>query len=170
MTTKGSKHQRCRIGKLWPRIPNTYFAEGGVVDTSKTALSSTSHTKNVFVQLIKFGLVGGLGAVVDYGSLIVFTSIGIQADLSRALSFILGSTTAYFLNRSWTFTGRKDAREALSVAIVYGMTFVIIVAVNAIFLRALPDSEWRLTLAWIVSQGIGTTFNFVVQRLWVFRN
>lgn len=123
----------------------------------------------VIDQLWRFGLVGGVGAVVDFGSMQLMIRLGVQPDLARALSFILGSTTAYLLNRRWTFPSRRNAREAVTVAAVYGLTFVLILAINSATRHLIPDWAWPITLAWVVSQGIGTTFNFVAQRTFVFR-
>lgn len=122
-----------------------------------------------FGQAFRFGLVGIVGAVVDFGSKTLLVALGVQDDLARALSFVLGSTTAYLLNRRWTFTSRRDTREVLSVAATYGLTFLLIVAVYAVSRRVLPVSSWRLTEAWVISQAVGTSFNFLVQRLLVFR-
>jgi putative flippase GtrA len=107
--------------------------------------------------------------VVDFGSLHLMIALGVQEDLTRALSFLLGSTTAYLLNRRWTFPSRRDTREVVAVAVVYALTFVLILGINGVSVRTLPESAWRITLAWALSQGIGTTFNFVAQRTLVFR-
>ncbi|QUH06502.1 GtrA family protein [Saccharopolyspora erythraea] len=120
-------------------------------------------------QAFRFGLVGVVGAVVDYGSLLVMVGLGLWDSPARALSFAAGSTTAYLLNRRWTFTSKRNAREAAAVAVVYAMTFALIVGAYAAADRLLPASPWHLTLAWAVSQGIGTTFNFLAQRTLVFR-
>ncbi len=120
-------------------------------------------------QLWRFGLVGGVGALVDYGSMLLWLVAGLSEDPARALSFLGGSTVAYLLNRRYTFASRRDTREVVAVAAVYTVTYLIILAVYAVSWRTLPVSEWTITLAWVLSQGVGTSFNFLAQRLFVFR-
>lgn len=131
--------------------------------------SSTSKPTGLFAQLSRFGMSGGIGAVVDYSSVLLFVALGVFPEVARGLSFCCGSITAYLLNRLWTFNSRRNAREVGLVAGIYALTFLIVLAVNAIALRLLPDGWWTVTLAWVLSQGIGTTFNFVTQRTLVFQ-
>ncbi len=119
-------------------------------------------------QLVRFGLVGGVGAVVDYSSMMLVLAAGVAEDPARALSFLCGSTVAYLLNRRFTFESRRDTREVVSLAVVLTITYVLIIAVHAVTWRVLPPSPWTLTFAWAVSQGVGTSFNFLAQRLVVF--
>ncbi|MGW0894755.1 GtrA family protein [Saccharopolyspora gloriosae] len=120
-------------------------------------------------QLLRFGLVGVVSATADYGSLLVMVTFGVWQEPARALSFVLGSTTAYLLNRRWTFVSRRDAKEAVAVAAVYAATFVLILTIYSLVRHSLPTSPWQVTIAWVVSQGIGTSFNFLTQRLLIFR-
>lgn len=130
--------------------------------------SSESARSTLLSQVLRFGLVGVACATVDYTSLVVAVALGVWADVARGLSFALGSTVAYLLNRRYTFNSRRDALEAASVAAAYAVTFVIIMAVNAVARRVLPDSSWQITLAWMLSQSVGTTFNFLTQRTLIF--
>ena len=120
-------------------------------------------------QLLRFGLVGGFSALVDLGVYALGLHLGLTTYAARALSFAAGTTTAYALNRRWTFDVAGGARRATGFAILYGTTFVAILTVNALALAVLPDSSWRVFLAWAVSQGLGTSVNFVLLRLVVFR-
>lgn len=138
----------------------TRTAAQGIPGTSRAGLLG---------QLSRFFAVGLLSAVVD---LSVY-QLGLAADLpftaARALSFVAGTSTAYVLNRRWAFRSEGGARRAGGFVLLYGTTFFVILAVNAIGLAVLPDARWRVVLAWAVSQGVGTVCNFVVLRWVVFR-
>ena len=121
-------------------------------------------------QLLRFGIVGGFSALVDLGVYTLGLHLGLTTYVARALSFAAGTTTAYALNRRWTFNVPGGARRATSFAILYGTTFVVILSVNALALALLPDSSWKVLLAWAISQGLGTAVNFVLLRLVVFRD
>ncbi len=125
--------------------------------------------RGLLAQAFRFGLVGIGGAIVDYGSLQVILAAGVVPDLARVLSFSIGSTFVYLINRRWTFTAQRDVREVVSLALVLALTFGLVGGVNALALRGLPDSSWTITLAWAISQAVGTAFNFLAQRTFVFR-
>ncbi|MHA6801944.1 GtrA family protein [Salinifilum ghardaiensis] len=127
-----------------------------------------SRQPGFFAQAFRFGLVGAGGAIVDYGSLQVVLASGVPPDLARVLSFAVGSTFVYLINRRWTFPSQRDLREVVSLAIVLALTFGLVGGVNALALRGLPDSSWTITLAWAISQAVATTFNFLAQRSFVF--
>ncbi|RBY91651.1 GtrA family protein [Blastococcus sp. TBT05-19] len=123
-----------------------------------------------FGQLVRFGIVGAGSALVDLGVYLLGLHLGLATYAARALSFGAGTTTAYALNRRWAFAVPGSRRRAASFALLYGTTFVVILATNALALTALPGSSWRVPLAWALSQGLGTAVNFVVLRLVVFRS
>ena len=121
-------------------------------------------------QLVRFVAVGLLGAVVDLTVYTLSLHLGLWTTAARALSFLCGTTTAYVLNRRWAFQVEGSAKRATGFALLYTTTFFVILGVNALALAVLPESSWRITLAWALSQGFGTAVNFVMLRLVVFRH
>ncbi|RBY89876.1 GtrA family protein [Blastococcus sp. TF02A-26] len=135
-----------------------------------TAPEAAGGRRGLVQQLVRFAAVGLVGAVVDLSVYSLALHLGGGTTASRALSFIAGTTTAYVLNRRWAFQVEGGARRATGFALLYGTTFFVILGVNALALAVLPESSWRVTLAWAVSQGFGTAVNFVMLRLVVFRS
>ncbi|MER7013114.1 GtrA family protein [Saccharopolyspora sp. NPDC000359] len=125
--------------------------------------------KGFFTQAFRFALVGAGGAVVDYGSLTALLALETWPELARILSFTIGSTAVYLVNRRWTFTSTRSRREVATLAVVLALTFALVAGVNALALRLLPQGPWQITLAWAISQAVATTFNFLAQRTVVFR-
>lgn len=121
-------------------------------------------------QLLRFGIVGAFSALVDFSVYALGLHLGLATHLARAISFVAGTTTAYALNRRWAFAVSGGARRATAFALLYGTTFAVILSVNAAGLAVLPDTWWRVPAAWAISQGVGTTVNFVMLRLVVFRD
>jgi len=121
-------------------------------------------------QLTRFVLTGGLAAVVDYGSYQAMLATGMWIHLAKALAFVLGTLTAYRINRRWTFRAAGGGVQLASVLALYGITFAVQVGMNAVMLALLPGSAWRITLAFVVAQGTATCINFVVQRAVIFRH
>jgi len=120
-------------------------------------------------QLIRFVLTGGLSAVVDFGSYQVMLHFGLYIHLAKAISFVLGTTTAYLLNRRWTFQAAGGGKQFASVVGLYALTFVVQIGVNALVLTSVPENLWGTTVAYVIAQGAATVINFVVQRTVIFR-
>ena len=130
----------------------------------------------LFGQLIRFALIGGFCALLDYGTYTGERALGMDSspwvNIARAISFIVGTTTAYFLNRKFTFSaGRKQGGAQVgSFVLLYTVTFFVAVGVNALMLQVLPVTVWQQpTLAWVISQGTATAINFVMLKWVVFR-
>lgn len=113
-------------------------------------------------------MVGALGAVIDFSVYQAGLHLGLWIHAARALSFVCGTTAAYALNRRWAFQAPGGARRAAGYALLYGVVFFVIMGVNALALALLPAASWTVPLAWAVSQGFGTTCNFVMLRTVVF--
>ena len=120
-------------------------------------------------QLTRFVLVGGIAFLVDLGSYQALLAIGLWVHLAKAVAFIAGTSTAYLINRRWTFQGRGGGTEYVSIMALYGITFVVQVGMNAVMLGLLPAFRGEFTCAFIVAQGLATIINFVVQRRVIFR-
>ena len=124
------------------------------------------------MQLFRFVLTGGLSAIVDFGILVLLMHFGLSHTPAKAISFICGTTTAYLINRRWTFRAEPSARRFVSVLILYGTTFFVQVGLFALIFGLLTD---RLPLIWVqivsfvIAQGVATTVNFIVQRTVIFR-
>ncbi|MGX7823599.1 GtrA family protein [Actinokineospora sp. 24-640] len=134
-----------------------------------TEVSTTRH--GLVQQLVRFVLVGGFCAVVDFGVYWLLLQTDLWVHAAKALSFIAGTTTAYFLNRRFTFTGARSggAAQAGGFALLYTTTFFVNVGANAAMLTLLPEFPLAYAVAWAVAQGLATAINFVMLRTVVFR-
>lgn len=122
-------------------------------------------------QLTRFVLVGGFCALVDYGSyLALLVGLDLWVHLAKMLGWVLGTLTAYLINRRWVFHGKGGGAQFGSVMILYGTTLTVQIGMNAVMLALLQPSFWRLTLAFVIAQGTATCINFIVQRLVIFRS
>lgn len=125
-------------------------------------------------QLFRFVVVGGLAAVVDYGTYQLLLHIGLHqgvwVSVAKGCSFILGTTTAYLLNKRWTFNVRGGGASVAQFALLYLTTFFVNVGMNALSLHVLPDFAWKVSVAWVIAQGTATAINFIVLRTVIWRH
>jgi putative flippase GtrA len=120
-------------------------------------------------QLTRFVLIGGFSALIDYGTYQLLLTLGLWVHLAKAVSFIVGTATAYWLNRRWTFKASTSRASAVKFAALYAVTFCVNVGINGLALQLLPASLFRVTVAFIIAQGTATVINFVMLRTVVFR-
>lgn len=131
---------------------------------------ATEERRGFIGQASRFVAVGIVGALIDSGVYALALYLGVWVHAARALSFACGTTAAYVLNRRWAFRVTGGARRATGYAVLYGVMFFVILGVNALALALLPAAWWTIPLAWVLSQGFGTTCNFVLLRTVVFRD
>jgi putative flippase GtrA len=128
-------------------------------------------------QMWRFLVTGGLSAIVDFGLYVLLLALLEAAGMAEAprvivaktLSFIAGTTTAYLINRRWTFQAPPSRARFIAVCVLYALTYAVQVGINYIFYMQFENQPWRVPVAFVIAQGTATVINFIVQRSVIFR-
>ncbi|MDN5726328.1 MAG: GtrA family protein [Propionibacteriales bacterium] len=125
---------------------------------------------------MRFVITGVLSAVVDFGLLnLLMLAFGWEHTPAKAVSFVAGTTTAYMINRRWTFRAEPSTKRFVAIIILYALTFVLQVGIfSGLFVllqRGMPGQSVVVinTIAFVIAQGIATMVNFIVQRTVIFK-
>lgn len=124
------------------------------------------------VQLIRFGIVGGLGSVTNLALFFVLVDRGGMAALLGAfVCFAVAVSQNYVLNEWWTFATRGDGRLAWLRYWKFILASLVGLAVNAAVLSALIVAYTfpLLVIPQAVGISAGMAINFVASRSLVFR-
>lgn len=146
---------------------------------AETAANPEIKKLGLLNQLIRFGLIGVVCALVDYGLYMTLLSVDTPNWTARTLSFIAGTSCSYVLNRKLTFAGANTGNTRLKAGafvLVYAVTFFVNIGTNEALFLTLPEftfaygAQVRWTICWVVGQVLGTGINFVMLKWVIFRD
>jgi dolichol-phosphate mannosyltransferase len=119
-------------------------------------------------QLVKFGIVGGSGYLINLAVFAVLVgSLGVHHSAAAIGAFCVAVTNNFLWNRYWTF-GPGDGSAGFQAARFFAVS-VASLGLNLIVLEALisSGSVGDLT-AQAIAVAVAMPFNFLGNKLWTF--
>jgi putative flippase GtrA len=122
-----------------------------------------------WLQLVRFGLVGAVGFVVNLAVYALFVhSVGVDYRVAAVVAWIVAVLNNFVLNRHWTFDARGgqvhfQALRFVAVSLVaFGCSLLLLtVLVESAGMAKVPAQALAVAAA--------TPLNFLGNKLWSFR-
>lgn len=124
--------------------------------------------KKLLAQFMKFGIVGVMAFVIDYGFMIFLTEVfGVPYLISTTVSFIVSVIFNYFASMRFVFK-RKDDMSRKREFIIFVVLSVIGLVINDVFMWLMVDFlyiDYRISK--IVVTFIVAVWNFVTRKIFL---
>jgi putative flippase GtrA len=121
-----------------------------------------------WVQLLKFGLVGGSGYLINLGVFALLASnLGVHHVIAAVGAFCVAVTSNFLWNRYWTF-GPGEGSASFQAARFFAVSLASL-GLNLVVLEALVSGHavGELT-AQAIAVAVAMPFNFLGNKLWTF--
>ncbi len=126
--------------------------------------------KSFIIQISKFVIVGGLGALINVSILFILTDIfNVFYLISEIIAFIISASQNYVLNKIWTFK-EKLKNSVIKKYFKYLLISMISLLFNISVLYMLVEffGFWYI-YAEIVAIIFSSLINFLGNKIWTFK-
>ena len=124
--------------------------------------------KKLIAQFMKFGIVGVIAFVIDYGVMIFLTEVfGVPYLISTPISFVVSVIFNYFASMRFVFK-RKDDMSRRREFIIFIVLSVCGLGINDLLMWLMVDSlyiDYRLSK--IVVTVVVAVWNFVTRKIFL---
>ncbi len=137
-------------------------------NTLAVRLAGAARSRESWVQLLKFGVVGGSGYLINLGVFAFLTgNLGVYHAVAAVGAFCVAVTSNFLWNRYWTF-GPGDGEAHLQAARFLAVS-VGSLAINLVMLELLVRTSGMSELAaQAIAVAVAMPFNFIFNKLWTF--
>ena len=120
-----------------------------------------------WIQLAKFGLVGGSGYLINLAVFAVLAGLGVHHVLAAVGAFCVAVTNNFILNRYWTF-GPGEGPAHFQAARFFTVSLASL-GLNLAVLELLISNHVTGELAaQAIAVAVAMPFNFIGNKLWTF--
>ena len=127
--------------------------------------------KKLIEQILKFGVVGILATIIDFGVLYVFSQpLGMDPVLSAGISFCVSLVFNYVASMRYVFTHREDmsrSREFVIFLVLSLIGLALNEAIMAAGVSVLGNSALSVMGTKVLATAIVMVWNFVSRKKWL---
>jgi dolichol-phosphate mannosyltransferase len=120
-----------------------------------------------WLQLLKFGLVGGSGYVLNLGVFTVITAVGVHHAVAAIVAFCVAVTNNFLWNRHWTFRA-GDGHPGFQAARFFAVSVAALLINLAVLEALIAEASLPGVTAQAIAVAVAMPFNFFGNKLWTF--
>lgn len=125
--------------------------------------------KKIIEQILKFGIVGIIAAIIDFGTLFILTTfLDTYYLLSAAIAYILSTVFNYIASMQYVFVSKFDKSEKNKEFLIFVILSVIGLAINELIMWFFVE---EYSLHYILSKVIATiivmVWNFITRKMFL---
>lgn len=125
----------------------------------------------LLMQIIRFGVVGGLAFVIDYTILIICKEVfKLSVLTSSAIGFIVSIIFNYILSIKWVFDVNKKNNQKKNFVLFIIFSVIGLLLTELIMYVGSVKLKINYLFVKIVATGIVMVFNFVTRKLFLEEN
>ena len=122
-----------------------------------------------FKQIVKFAIVGGSTALIDFGLYILLTRFFLFWQIhylwANAVSIFVSATVNFFWNKTWTF---EDQTKIFLKYLKFWVSVLLGLGLNQIILYSLVERQFNDILAKLIAAVAVMLMRFFISKFWVF--
>lgn len=123
-----------------------------------------------WLQLVRFGIVGAVGFIVNLGVYALFVHpIGVDYHVAAVAAWMVAVANNFILNRHWTFEAR-DGRARFQAARFVVVSLVAFGVSLALLTLLVENGGMAKVPAQAIAVAASTPLNFLGNKLWSFRS
>jgi putative flippase GtrA len=132
-----------------------------------------ARVRQLLPEMLRFGVVGGIGAVFDLGgAALLHGKYDVEPLAAKGISTVTAMVITYVGSRFWTFKHREnqDLKREATLFIVLNLIGLVIAEAVVGFVTYVmgQHSQVAYNAGSFVGTGFGTIFRYVTYRKWVF--
>jgi len=136
-------------------------------NTLAVRLAVAARSRESWLQLLKFGVVGGSGYLINLGVFAFLSgNLGVYHAVAAVGAFCVAVTSNFLWNRYWTF-GPGEGLAHLQAARFLAVS-VVCLMINLLALELLVGSGMGELAAQAIAVAVAMPFNFLGNKLWTF--
>jgi putative flippase GtrA len=122
-----------------------------------------------WLQLVRFGLVGGVGFIVNLAVYALFVhGVGVDYHVANVVAWLVAVLNNFVLNRHWTFDAADGRAHAQAVRFLAVSLFAEVISL--LLLTVFVESAGLAKVpAQALAVGLSMPVNFLGNKLWSFR-